>query len=220
MKILAVGCSFTYGLELPDAPPSTFYIGKPASDFAYPALVAQTLGAELTNLSLPGGSNSRIFRLALDNSVKEKYDLIICGWTGLGRLDICYEDKDFPVTSQSKWLSKDFPWINEYYKNHYNLAHDYQVWITQLIALQNHFKLLNQRYIFLNMYQMLHTESKQFQHLTDMIDTTNYPGWPKLAMVDWMGDCAKGPGGHPLELGHQRIAERINEHIRHLGWLP
>ena len=38
-------------------------------------------------------------------------------------------------------------------------------------------------------------------------------------MVEWMGDCPKGPGGHPLELGHQRIAKKINEHIRNLGWL-
>ena len=44
-------------------------------------------------------------------------------------------------------------------------------------------------------------------------------GWPDQGIVEWMGDCPKGPGGHPLELGHQRIAERINEHIRNLGWI-
>ena len=44
--------------------------------------------------------------------------------------------------------------------------------------------------------------------------------WIPGSMVEWMGDCPKGPGGHPLESGHQRIAEKINEHIRNLGWLP
>ena len=44
-------------------------------------------------------------------------------------------------------------------------------------------------------------------------------GWPRAGMVEWMWDCPKGPNGHPLELGHQRIAEKINEHIRHIGWL-
>ena len=43
--------------------------------------------------------------------------------------------------------------------------------------------------------------------------------WIDGSMVEWMGDCSKGPGGHPLELGHVRIAEKINEHIRNLGWL-
>jgi hypothetical protein len=28
-------------------------------------------------------------------------------------------------------------------------------------------------------------------------------------MLEWMGDCPKGPGGHPLELGHARIADAI-----------
>jgi lysophospholipase L1-like esterase len=43
--------------------------------------------------------------------------------------------------------------------------------------------------------------------------------WVIGSMVEWMGDCPKGPGGHPLELGHQRIAEKINEHIKRLGWI-
>ena len=43
--------------------------------------------------------------------------------------------------------------------------------------------------------------------------------WQSEGMIEWMGDCPKGPGGHPLTLGHQRIANKINEHIRNLGWL-
>lgn len=219
MKILAIGCSFTYGMELPDCPPSTFYVGKEASKLAYPALLANNLNAELTNLSLPGGSNSRIFRLAVDESIKEKYDLVICGWTDTSRIDIRHNDQDLPVTSQSRWLDKDFPWIKEYFKNHYDPTHSYQTWITQVIALQNHFKLLNQRYIFTSMLPMRYPESQKFNHLTNMIDEQYYMGWPNMGMVDWMGDCPKGPGGHPLELGHERIANKIYEHIRNLGWL-
>jgi lysophospholipase L1-like esterase len=65
-------------------------------------------------------------------------------------------------------------------------------------------------------------KSKQVNYL--FVKTFDVPdcrtgNWLDGQMVEWMGDCPKGPGGHPLELGHQRIAERINEHIRHLGWL-
>jgi hypothetical protein len=44
-------------------------------------------------------------------------------------------------------------------------------------------------------------------------------GWPRSGFVEWMWDCPKGSGGHPLELGHQRIAEKINEHIKTIGWI-
>lgn len=37
--------------------------------------------------------------------------------------------------------------------------------------------------------------------------------WAEGSMVEWMGDCPKGLGGHPLELGHKRIAEQINEYL-------
>ena len=37
--------------------------------------------------------------------------------------------------------------------------------------------------------------------------------------VDWTYGTLKGPGGHPLEKGHQIIANKIYEHIRHLGWI-
>ena len=57
------------------------------------------------------------------------------------------------------------------------------------------------------------------EYLINQIDTTYYIGWPNQGLTTWMGDCPKGPGGHPLELGHQRIAEHINEHIRNLGWI-
>ena len=218
MKILAVGCSFTFGMELPDCPASTYNSDKTPSEFAYPAVLANKLTADLTNLSLPGGSNGRTFRTVLDNSVKEKYDLIICQWTDIGRADLRYEGKDFPVTASSRWLDNDFPWITEYFKKHYDPEHSYQIWITQAIALQNHFKLLGQRYVFLSMMSMQDKQGKKFPHLIEQIDADNYLGWETdEAMVNWMGLCPKGPGGHPLELGHERIAEKIYEHLSNRG---
>ena len=77
----------------------------------------------------------------------------------------------------------------------------------------------------LNVQQaMLHgyLSSKGIQHVfvrTFEIPMIDKYYWMSDSIVEMMGDCEKGPGGHPLELGHQRIAEKINEHIRHLGWL-
>jgi hypothetical protein len=52
------------------------------------------------------------------------------------------------------------------------------------------------------------------------VPDTDIGDWIEGSIVEWMGECPKGSGGHPLELGHQLIAEKINEHIRTLGWLP
>ena len=46
-----------------------------------------------------------------------------------------------------------------------------------------------------------------------------YLGWPNEGIVEWMGDCPKGPGGHPLEQGQIKIGLKINEYIRNLGWI-
>jgi hypothetical protein len=58
------------------------------------------------------------------------------------------------------------------------------------------------------------------QYLWDGVDTRYYLGWPFEGIYMWQGDCPRALLGHPLELGHKRIAEKINEHIRNLGWLP
>ena len=220
MKILAIGCSFTYGAELPDCDLDTLYIKKRPSNLAYPSLLGKLYDAEVVNLSVPGGSNGRIFRLAIDAVALDHYDLVICGWTDHCRADFRYNNNDLPTTALSTWATDQFPWLSHYYKYHHEYNHSWQVWLTQLLALQSHFKHIGQKYIFLSMHEPLYGGAKLFKHVSDQIDPTYYIGWPKFGMTTFMGDCPKGPGGHPLELGHQRIAERIDEHIRNLSWFP
>ena len=221
MKILAIGCSFTYGSELPDTELDTFYTKKKPSQLAYPALLAKQLNGTVTNLSLPGGSNGRIFRLVVDQLSKEHYDLVICGWTDHARADFRYDGNDLPATATSSWAFKEFPWIEQYYKVHHDYEQSWQTWLAQLITLQAYLKSRGQKYVFLSMNKPVFGDAlTDYQHLIEQVDQSHYMGWPTVGMTTWMGDCPKGPGGHPLELGHQRIAERINEHIRHIGWLP
>ena len=60
---------------------------------------------------------------------------------------------------------------------------------------------------------------KKFSDLVEKIDTRYFVGWPNETMMDWAGTAPKGPRGHFLEEGHQRVADKIYEHIRNLGWL-
>ena len=57
------------------------------------------------------------------------------------------------------------------------------------------------------------------QQLASQIDSSHFLGWPNDQMVEWTWGCAKGPNGHFLEEGHERVANKIYEHIGNLGWL-
>jgi len=227
-SILAVGDSFTYGSELPDAvaTPGTVLpieYGQ-HSNLAWPSQLATRLGATtVSNHGLPGGSNSRIFRVAIEETIKNSHDLIICAWTDAARLDITLQGQEFPVTINSAWHHNQFPWIREYFARHHDNRHSTQTWLSQMLALQQYFKSHQQRYLFVNVqsdWQWRHTLTVQkLDHYLDQLDEQYYPDWREgLGMTSWMGDCPKGSGGHPLELGHERIAERIYEHIISLGW--
>jgi len=210
--ILTIGDSYTYGDELND------------TNNAWPYVLAKKLGTTVNNLGKSGSSNDRIFRLAITETLTTPYDIVICAWTELSRLDLVVNGAEFQVTSASHWHHSRYPWIKEYYANHYDEGHAAKTWLTKILALQGYFKFKNQRYLFTSMNGRWDQEAyyKQFKlyDLYKSIDQLYYVDWISgNGMTVWQGDCPKGPKGHPLELGHQRIAEKINEHIRHLGWV-
>jgi len=213
MKLLAIGDSFTHGLELPDCPIHEGSATSAPSQLSWASKLASDLGYELTNLSIPGGSNSRIFRLALDKSLKNSYDLIICQWTEISRIDWQLNQRDFPVTANSHWLHKQVPAVDQYYKNHYNDDHAMQTWLAQVVTLQNHFKQQGQSYLFISMQGFKNIKDR-FRHMAQAVDPEFYIGWPHGGLTEYMGDCPKGPAGHPLELGHQLITEHVKKYIR------
>lgn len=202
--ILTIGDSFTFGTEL-----------KHRVKDAWPYL----LGQPVLNLGMGGSSNDRIFRLAIEETIKQKYDIVIIGWAFPNRLEVFDNGRPKCVNIHN---SRNLSWVNDYFKYSFNEDFRFRQWFSQVIALQEYFKSIDQRYIFCNVAGLIwrYTEyRKEIDFILDKIDSTYYPGWPDNGMIEWAADCAKGPNGHPLELGHQRIAEKINEHIRHLGWL-
>jgi hypothetical protein len=98
----------------------------------------------------------------------------------------------------------------------------YANWLRQIIMLQALFKTYNQKYIMLcshvgnNLNQQY---SEEFSKLYNLVDDQHFLGWPHQSMLDWTYGCPQGTGGHFLEQGHRIVADKINEHIRHLGWV-
>ena len=81
MRILTVGCSWTegYGLKYDELP--------------WPML----LGHDVDNHGTSGASNEKIYKIFSRQMRKEKYDLVIVGWSGVTRrsygshtIDFCY----------------------------------------------------------------------------------------------------------------------------------
>jgi hypothetical protein len=94
--------------------------------------------------------------------------------------------------------------------------------LCDVLALQGYFKSINQKYLFVNLAGLKDYYNEYYNdlhHLWDKLDTQYYVGWPQEGFLEFQGDCPIGPGGHPLELGHERIADKIYEHIRNLGWI-
>lgn len=209
--ILTVGDSFTYGAELEDRHRDS-----------WPMVLGRKLDQGVYNLAVPAGSNDRMFRVAVDRVVQNEYDLVICGWTEVSRIDTTVNGKELQITSGSTWLHGRFPWIKQYYANHYSEQLAQQTWLTKVIALQDFFKQRNQKYIFVNMngYSNWETyfDKLGLMHLVEQIDKSNYVGWPNDGFTAFVNSAPLGPNGHPLELGHQRIADKIYEHIRNKQW--
>jgi hypothetical protein len=96
----------------------------------------------------------------------------------------------------------------------------YQQYLVDILLLQGYLAQNTQRYLMVNSFGNNWNDFKNnelIKKLADQIDSKHFVGWPMHQMVEWTYGCAQGPGGHFLEDGHQRVAEKINEHIRHLG---
>lgn len=219
MKILVLGDSTTFGAELSDLPPiqcfgkygddlidsqGNLYHSKPSS-LAYPSLLGEKFNCEISNESIIGGSNDRIFRLAITRTANEHWDLVICAWTSLERFDLTDGHKDIAVSMINPW---EYNWVKEYIKHHWDpIRQDYN-FIVKLLALQSYFKQKNQRYVYVNSSNINIHDHK----LWNEIDNNKWISW-KTDFYSWTADYPKGPSGHVLEQGHAIIADIIFDAI-------
>lgn len=82
-RLVAFGCSNTYGEGLPDCWINDQY-GPNPSKFAWPQLLADDLGLECINLGVPGTSNKQICNDIL-NTDFESTDTVVIMWTYFSR---------------------------------------------------------------------------------------------------------------------------------------
>ncbi len=170
------------------------------SSIAWPQLVPNT-----HNIATPGASNDHIMHSTVQYIEEVEIPThVIIAWTTPNRIEI--SGKHLTATSKRKYGNI----VDEVFKDW-----DY-LWarnrFTTTVKLMHH---------YLRSKNIPHLFVSAFEIQPWVIGPPPAPwlGWPRSGLVEWMWDCPKGSGGHPLELGHQRIADKINEHIRMLGWI-
>jgi hypothetical protein len=210
MKLLTVGDSFTYGEELTN------------KRSAWPHLLGEILGYEVSNLGQPGSGNTQMIRKVVENI--GNYDLIIIAWSHYARTEFADSNGVYNIWPGSNLsVHNPLPYRKElvsYITKYHDDLYFYQQYLVDILLLQGYLAQNTQRYLMVNSFGNNWNDFKNnelIKKLADQIDSKHFVGWPMHQMVEWTYGCAQGPGGHFLEDGHQRVAEKINEHIRHLG---
>ena len=209
MKLLTVGDSFTWGEELEDR------------NLAWPYRLGEKLGYEVTNLAKPGSGNSRMIRTVVQQA--DQYDLVIVAWSHFARTELADAHGAYDLWPGSR--ADIYPdhmshrqEVIEYYNRYHNDQYLYTQYLLGIILLQNFFKSMGVRYLMIDSFG-----NNQHRHLdvplTAKISAEFYPGWSNETMMEWTYGSAQGPGGHFLAEGHQQVAEKLYEHIRHLSWI-
>ena len=219
MRLLTVGDSFTYGDELSD------------QNLAWPYLLANKINYQVDNLARPGESNTAILRNAMLNA--DSADLVIIAWSHYARMEMSDEKGPFTIWPGNVGNLFNGPLsfrqdLLKYINQHHDDFYMYQQLLINIVLLQNYLQSTGKKYLMLDSFNEWDYDKtkpcltkliERIPHMVDKIDTRYYMGWPDETMMQWTYGCPKGPQGHFLEQGHERVADKIYEHIRHLGWI-
>lgn len=156
-----------------------------------------SLHGRVVNAATPGFSNDAIVRTTVKSMQYMEYECAVIAWTTPHRIEV--NGQHLTPTSHKKYGS-----ICDHVFLDWDEALAIEKFHIQVALLDSYLRDKKIKYIFVRTFD---------------VPESSVGNWVDGSIVEWMGDCPKGPGGHPLELGHKRIAEKINEHIRNLGWV-
>ena len=173
------------------------------SSVAWPSLVPNTV-----NIAQPGVSNDYICRTTVGyiENQSNKVDAVIIAWTSPNRIEI--GSQHLTPTSQRKYGDV----VNAVFGDWNNRWADSK-FLTQVRMMEGYLRMQKLPFLFISTFDI------QTKFDDSLVMPEEYLGWPNEGLVEWMGDCPKGSGGHPLVQGHIKIALKINEHIRNIGWV-
>lgn len=213
MKVLTVGDSFTYGDELADRRQ------------AWPTVLESKFNCTVTNLAQPGVGNRHIVRTLVENAAA--YDVVIIAWSHFARMEFADEYGVYDTWPGHRGIlfKGDLAHrrqIMEYVTRYHSDEYLYKQYLLDIVLVQNYLLQLDKRYIMLDAYgnNISLRWAVEYKQIREQIIHKNFIGWAAgKSMSEWTYGTEQGPGGHFLEAGHLKVADKIDEHIRRLGWV-
>jgi hypothetical protein len=213
MRVLTVGDSFTYGDELVDIKQ------------AWPYVLQNKLSCELTNLGKSSTGNTSMVRNVVENLAD--YDLVIIAWSHYARIEFGDEQGIYDTWPGHRGVmftdnTTHRTELLNYLTKHHSDNYLYRQYLINILLVQHFIQQQNKKYLMLDSFGNNFNEFRRDTKITQLInqvDNRYYIGWLKDNMTDWTYTTPKGPNGHFLEEGHAKVADKIYEYIRHLGWV-
>jgi lysophospholipase L1-like esterase len=208
--IYAIGDSFTYGDELS------------SQDLSWPAVLSRKLNRQIINKGMPASGNTRMVKRAID-AVLDSSELIIIGWSDCNRQEFADD-----IGIYDMWAGRNYRAVQlddpthritqiKYMTAYNTPKYYYANWLRQIILTQN---LCKSKSIPCVMFIACgaHEDHKlyynEFSKLVNAIDYSVFVDDMFTSVAEWTWGTPHGPNGHPLEAGHEIIADKIYEHIR------
>jgi hypothetical protein len=195
MRIIAFGCSYTYGHGLSDClDDDKITQGLTHSNLAYPSILAEKLNCDYINLGKSGNSNKEIWYDVV-NFDFQKNDIAVITWTYFSRFCII---KDNSIKRINPWLEDS----KSYYMNYSN-RHDM---IVDFYSRMNH----------INFY-LASMDIKNYNFVIEELDK-NIPSWSTTNVLGLFEMIDKADDNcHPGIDSHNKFADKIyNEVIKSL----
>ena len=188
MKIYFDGCSHTWGSELTDL------------NSRYSKIICNHYDAEEYNIAERGGSDKRMVRNLLEHDLTQ-YDMFVIQMTGKDRTEYYHDGKWKKVNWNTIFYKVDYKGNESVPKEIKQTWYDYYTLIhTEELADSN--QLIN--------YTVIKGLIEHKPHVIIGIDNSD-----KLPLnFSYNKDLPRAKGGHPSELGHNKIAsDIINENL-------
>lgn len=136
-RIIAFGCSYTYGHGLHDCIVNGMYPGNIPSKYAFPNLLAIRLGVNCLNYSRPGGSIKYMWHQAMNVYKPKEHDIVINMFTNPNRNCVLHVE-DEKIKHLGFW-QEDKP--SKYFYKHLENDYDsvYSAWM-QINSINDYLK--------------------------------------------------------------------------------
>lgn len=208
--IYCIGDSFTYGEELADR------------NNAWPAVLGRLLDRPVTNLGKPATGNYRMVKRTMDSVFAGDAELIVIGWSDPARQefgdDISISDLWAGRRYRAGQSASDHRMNLIKYMTAYDVPGYYHAkWLRQIILIQSFCRDNNVKCVMFSACNAEDYNKQYANNLIKQVDATTYIDWPTVGSADWTYGTPHGPGGHFLDEGHNRVANKIYEHIN--SWL-